>query len=287
MYIRENNLKFLLKKGENMETNKKNITAEDLSILLSERYCSPAWAYLPQVRNGTGYQRQTRTADGIAMSLFPSRGLDIHGFEIKISMSDWKAELKNPEKAEEIAKFCDYWWIVTTQELGKNIMEKSYMPDNWGLMVERGTGLYVMKQAKKLDSSKPDRLFLGAILRKVCEYKTPKAEIQSARIQGYTEGFAEGKSTAEYNYRHAIEQLKELEAEVKKFQESSGICISRYTNGKELGDAVKAVLNGEHMKVRQALERQHEKIKEIEHYNIRHKLAVLSGDKCCDEHVHI
>jgi len=97
---------------------KKIYTSSDLEEKLSYKFSTPAWAFLPQVRNGTGYLRNTtRTADAIAMSLYPSRGLDLHGFEIKVSRTDWLGELKNPEKAEAIAQFCDYWWIVAPKEI--------------------------------------------------------------------------------------------------------------------------------------------------------------------------
>src|SRR3990167_4818231 len=128
----------------------KIITSQDLEILISERYCAPAWAFLPQVRNGTGILSTVRTADAIAMSLWPSRGMDLHGFEIKISRYDWQKELQNPEKAEEIAAFCDYCWIVTPDELGKSIIDRGELPTNWGLLVKRGKLLYQLKAAQKL-----------------------------------------------------------------------------------------------------------------------------------------
>ena len=48
---------------------------------LKTRYNSPEYCLLPQVRNSTGYSSKVRTADAIAMSLWPSRGLTLTGFE--------------------------------------------------------------------------------------------------------------------------------------------------------------------------------------------------------------
>jgi hypothetical protein len=51
------------------------------------------------------------------MGLWPSRGLKLMGFEIKAGRGDWLGELRNPRKAESIARFCDQWWVVATQDV--------------------------------------------------------------------------------------------------------------------------------------------------------------------------
>lgn len=73
--------------------NIKTYTAGDIEKLLRNRYSPPEYAFLPQVRNQTGYSRQIRTADALVMSLYPSRGLYLSGFEIKINKSDLKNEI--------------------------------------------------------------------------------------------------------------------------------------------------------------------------------------------------
>lgn len=80
--------------------------SESVFELLRRRYPAPAWAFLEEVRNQTGYARTIRTADALAMSLYPSRGLHLHGFEVKVSRADWFRELNDPKKAEEIAAYC-------------------------------------------------------------------------------------------------------------------------------------------------------------------------------------
>ena len=63
--------------------------------------------------------------------LFSSRGYKITGFEIKVSRSDLLKELKSPEKAEEIFKYCDEWYLVVANNILK---ETDEVPDNWGIM---------------------------------------------------------------------------------------------------------------------------------------------------------
>ena len=57
----------------------------DLERRLRTRYQAPAYAYLPQVGDSTGYSVH-RHADAIVMSLWPSRGLHLMGFEIKAGL---------------------------------------------------------------------------------------------------------------------------------------------------------------------------------------------------------
>lgn len=113
----------------------------EIESALRAKYAAPEYALIFEVRNGTGFARRTaRYADAIAMNLYPSRGLEIIGFEIKASRADWLRELKNPDKAEEIGKFCDRWYVVIGD---KDIVKPGELPACWGLIVPRGNGLCV------------------------------------------------------------------------------------------------------------------------------------------------
>ncbi len=94
-------------------------SAAKIAARIREKFPLPAFALFTNVRNKTGYGGgPERYADAIAMSLYPSRGLELHGFEFKSSRSDWVAERDNPEKAEAIAGYCDRWWLVVGQDPG-------------------------------------------------------------------------------------------------------------------------------------------------------------------------
>lgn len=68
---------------------------------LAKVFPPPAFVLLPQVRNGTGFsRRRTRTADAIAASVWPSRGLYLVGVEIKVCVHDWRRELADAAKSE-------------------------------------------------------------------------------------------------------------------------------------------------------------------------------------------
>ena len=54
-----------------------HVTAQAVVAALQRKYASPAWAFITQVRSQTGFataSRPVRTADAIALGLWPSRG---------------------------------------------------------------------------------------------------------------------------------------------------------------------------------------------------------------------
>lgn len=134
----------------------------DLMAAMRKRYAQPQWALLEEVRDGAGHSAR-RSADAVAMSLWPSRGLEIHGFEVKASRSDWTRELKNPAKAESIARFCDRWWLVASSA---EIVRDGELPPAWGLLVyDRGL-LRTVREAEKTEAQPVSRSFLAALLRR-------------------------------------------------------------------------------------------------------------------------
>lgn len=224
-------------------------SAGDITDLLAKRYAPPSWAFLPQVRNGTGYERSTtRYADGLAMSLWPSRGMEIHGFEIKVSRSDWISELRNPEKAEYFVKLCDRWWIVAP----KGVVLPGELPATWGHMVPRGRRLHVETEAPKLETAPLDRVQLAAILRSLQAVATPEARIAEAEKRGREAGRKEALDSMAYTEEQRQKYLKK----VNEFEKASGVRIDEYNsskNIKNIGEAVRIVLAGQDMEVRERI----------------------------------
>lgn len=64
------------------------------------------WAVFDEVRSETGYTagQPVRTCDVLALSLWRSEGIELHGLELKVSRGDWLRELRQPGKAGAIAK---------------------------------------------------------------------------------------------------------------------------------------------------------------------------------------
>jgi hypothetical protein len=128
----------------------------DVRVGNGERY-----ARAEHVRSHAGFDAR-RTADFIAMDLWPSKGLRLHGHEVKVSRSDWLAELRDPSKADEFKRHMDHWWLVVCD---KRIVRDD-LPADWGLMAPDATGrLRVVKRAPRLRPEPMPRTMWACLLR--------------------------------------------------------------------------------------------------------------------------
>ncbi len=163
------------------------------------------WMLLPQVRDATGFQGG-RTADGLAMNSWPSRGLELHGFELKTFRGDWLRELKKPAKAESIFQYCDRWWIVVPEEpSGRDrlVVKPAELPSNWGLIVidSKGRAAHAV-QAPKLKPKPLERAFLAAVLRRLAAVGTPEGKEAAAFAKGLKEGAESGRKEERLRMEH-------------------------------------------------------------------------------------
>lgn len=208
------------------------MTEGEIMKALASRYAAPAWAFLPQVRNGTGFLRVTRTADALALGLWPSRGMELHGFEVKASRSDWIRELKEPAKADEIFRFCDRWWVVVGDD---KIVQSGELPPTWGLLAPRGSGLTAKTEAPKLDAQPLSKAFVAAICRRLAEVYVPLDDVNE-RIDKARESERDAQATA---IRIAKEEMATYKREVADFEQASGVkIIDRWSYG-NIGRAVR------------------------------------------------
>lgn len=136
------------------------VTAAEVRAGLLNYYSQPENAVVFEVAQSTGFAANRRL-DAVAMELWPSRGLALHGIEIKVDLHDWRREKANPEKAEEIARFCDTFWIAAPEGL----VPVEELPSAWGLLELKGGRLGQRWPAKKTDAQPVDRAFLAALLR--------------------------------------------------------------------------------------------------------------------------
>lgn len=148
-------------------------TERDMLDLIHERYArdhgnGPRYVVAEHVRNVAGFGdyrsggAPLRTADAIAIDLWPSGGNLLHGFEVKVSRSDWLSELRDPTKADAIRRYCDHWWLVVPDAQ----IAHDGLPDGWGLLAVGSDGrLRQRRAAPKLDRRDPDPSFLASLLR--------------------------------------------------------------------------------------------------------------------------
>jgi phage-related protein len=232
------------------------------------------YAFFTEVGNSTGF-KCNRHADVLVMSLWPSRGLEVIGFEVKVSRSDWKRELEHPEKADVIAQYCDRWFLAVGDE---NIVQPGELPATWGLYVpaKRG-GLRCKVPAKTNEFLKPlDRSFTAAVLRSAQAQITGEAQLTVARDAGYQQGMMDGKKNAENEHKYSLERSKELATAVAEFEKASGVNINKW-NGEKIGDAVRLVMNGAATRQLDSLARLKETAEQIA-LNIGAELEKVKGN---------
>lgn len=215
------------------------MTAHDIITALAARYKAPEYAFLTDVRNSVGFSAKVRTADAMAMSLWPSRGIYMAGFEVKISRADWKKELEQPEKAEELARFCKLWFIVCPDKL----IDKDEVPPGWGLIyVKEDGGLRYPKPAPEHAALEPTWIFFASLLRDVMEGWIPKSLVDQRVLEAVKAQLGTKIEQDGYELKEAKRQLEKMRENIAAFESESGIKIDRYSVhfNREIGQAVAA-----------------------------------------------
>jgi hypothetical protein len=212
--------------------------ANEIEAAVRKFYEKNGNVVLSQVRNGTGYSRAVRTADMLIVSTWPSRGLFLEGVEIKVSRSDLQSELANPEKADEIAKYCKWWWLAVPDDL---ITPEMMIPETWGILTVDDKGkASIARRGTMLSPIPMDTLLVCSVLRNVSESYVPASEIDDrvkAAVEERLKSMREDR-----NYR-----LQELEKAFAEFREATGVDLMTDRNHpiwdmRGAGDAVKLLM---------------------------------------------
>lgn len=213
----------------------------DVWAILSRRFPPSEYALLQEVSNDAGFRRD-RSLDFMVMSLWPSRGLAITGIEMKRSRYDWLKEKKNPAKAEAFAKYCDYFYLLT---VGEEIVLKEEIPETWGWLNIKGSKVYTMKEAPKLQPETLTKGVVAAMLKRACAIADNYVTRESieARLE---EAKEQGKREANNGRDSTLKDYRELLTQVREFEVASGIKISDnwMFNAKRTGEAVRFLIAG-------------------------------------------
>ena len=195
---------------------------------LRTRYSGREWAYFEEVHNETGMASQS--ADGIAMNMYQSRGLAIHGFEVKCFRSDWLRELKKPDKAEAIFKYCDYWWIAAAE--GVVLKPDTELPPTWGLLVLNNDGKLIQKKAApKLKAKLLTREFVAALLRRASESSPSEQTLRQTRLTARAEGCASMKEHYEAIIADEKKSHEKTKLVISEFERISGTYLNNWNYG--------------------------------------------------------
>lgn len=211
-------------------------TSSHIRAALRERY-KESHAILFEVGNSTGHGTN-RHIDALAIGLWPSRGMDIEGFEIKVSRSDWKRELADHAKADAIQRYCDRWWIAAP----KGLIPVAELPSSWGLLELDGTAIRVKVQAPKLEALPPLRGFIAAVLRRAAIADAGElrlaVEAQTAHINKLA------NESAERKIEEVRRDCRKVLANAEAVRLATGIDLDSWRPTEAMIGAVKFALDG-------------------------------------------
>jgi hypothetical protein len=201
--------------------------AEDIRAALAKKFVSPEYALFFEVGDATG-GRARRWADAVAMGIWPSRGLALQGFEIKVSRSDLLSELKNPAKAESIARYCRYWWLATPPGLVRD----GELPEGWGLYEAHPNGLRMIKPAPALTEQPVSPEFLAAILRRASECDRRLHEDAIAKAINRDQAHTNNRIAAEVEWRtrHAEDRATSAEGKLQAIYDACGLSAAEVSH---------------------------------------------------------
>jgi hypothetical protein len=203
------------------------ITAEHLRAALQVTFPLPEYATFFEVTDATG-GRASRSADAVSIACWPSRGLLVWGFEIKVSRSDWLREKKDPEKSCAIQKYCDRWVLVTSPK----VINDGELPLNWGHYEYTGGRLQCRKQAPELKPEQLDRLFLASLLRNAA--KAHRALAASELIEERQSFNREFEERVKREAERISARQSAASVAIDRFKEATGIDLCEWS-GEQAG----------------------------------------------------
>lgn len=215
---------------------------QGLQDALRARYDSREWVVAWEVADATGSAARRR-ADAVAVGLWPSRGMEIHVLELKLTRADWRREQRNPEKAEAVARYADRFYIVAPS----GVVPVDELPPRWGLLELASAGLRATRQAEALTPAPITRQFMAALLRSTWQQVAAPSQraLDEAHAKGRQIGHAAGFRAGERGAEEPARQLRALQASVDAFHRGCGVELLSYNYRPErIGEAVAAVLEG-------------------------------------------
>lgn len=158
-----------------------------------------------------------RKIDLLVCAYWASRGYSLDAVEVKVSMSDWTRERKNPEKADWWYSHSDRFWVAVPADLAAKV--EATLPEAWGLLAVNGTGTRIVVPAPKHPRQDlPWGTVLGII-------RSASGAGANAIARAEARGRDEGERRARERGPDALtrQNLDALRARVKAYEEATGI----------------------------------------------------------------
>jgi hypothetical protein len=169
----------------------------------------PRYVLVEEVAPGTGFSAAQRWADLLALSMWPSDGLTLQGFEIKASRADLKRELADLAKHQAVARYCDRWTLVVWDE---SVLVDE-VPVDWGLIWTKdgddGRELVHGRAAVKRTPEPWPKSFTCSLVRNAFQQSPSAAYVARACREATRLGHTEGRNHADAEFRTLVRPLFE------------------------------------------------------------------------------
>lgn len=204
------------------------VTSHDLCVALRLAHPADEFVTVFEVREATGSMHGSR-ADALVMSLHASRGFELTGFEFKCARGDWLAELKNPGKADRIARYCDRWCVFAAP----GVVKEGELPVGWGLWELASGGAIRRRVVPAAREPEPmPRAFLASFMRGRTKLESDDLAALAAhhRREFERQQRARDEGTdGDPALRREREQLREGLRKLDAIREATGIDLADFT----------------------------------------------------------
>lgn len=190
------------------------MTAENIRAALRAKYCDHRrYAIAEEVGLTTGFSH--RRLDMMVLDCYASNGFRIDGFEIKVSTSDLRRELEDPEKHIAFFEVIDFYTLAVPPGVVEPLMEA--IPQKWGILIvnEDGSTRYKRKPLAledKVDKPVP-RGFFASIVRAIQSRQPSAHELRSE----YERGLKEGKEQEERRRTYMTDRVSKDAAKLEEY----------------------------------------------------------------------
>ena len=214
------------------------VTAAMVCAALKLRFEPASHALLFEVASGTGANSR-RFADALAFGLWPSHGHKVEGIEVKVSRSDFAAEMKSPQKSDAVMRYCHHWWLACP----KGMVKPDELPPTWGLLELANGKLTARVKAPLLTPEQMPPTFIASLLRRHAGADEEMTRIAvrrevDARVKVEKEAF-ERRTLDRYN-SDIVRAQRALEG-WEAVKEKTGIDLREYGEADEFIEAVRVV----------------------------------------------
>ena len=191
------------------------MNAQDIRAALRKKYNDHRqYAIAEEVGLTTGFSH--RRLDMMVLDCYNSDGFRIDGFEIKVSTSDLRRELEDPEKHVAFFDVIDYYTLAVPNGVTEPLMD--IIPKKWGILIvnEDGSTRYKRKalalEDRKADAPVP-RAFLASITRAIQSMQPSEQELRAE----YERGRKDEKESEERHTSYLKEKVLNEADKIEKY----------------------------------------------------------------------